>query len=223
MARHRKLLGEVSLLGLGAFGAGMTPLTGALIGGGVAAGTSMTLGHIQGGRMAGNREMYGLLAGLGASGVLFAMKSTRHAAFGSVVGAILGSGVAFLEKKLLGTVAMPAAIVPQAIAGARVSYLNGLGITKVKALNGALGMRRQANGTYLNGLGMASVANQPQSVGTIPGVHGPAFAGTQMGGGSPVNLLGNASTRSQQVSLMGGPQIHGLSAAYGATLLGAGR
>jgi hypothetical protein len=60
-------------------------------------------------------------------------------------------------------------------------------------------MRRQADGSYLNG---------------------PAFAGTQMGQAVPVSLLGNPSTRSDQISLMGGPQIHGLASAYGATLLG---
>jgi hypothetical protein len=161
---------------------------------------------------------------------MFAMPSTKKAAFGAAVGAILGSGLAWMEKMLLGTVAMPGALVQPAIDAvkqtdvkglgmARIHALNGLGIAKVHALNG-LGLRRQPGGHYLNGLGIATIAPQPQSVGTIPGVAGPAFAGTQMGGKAPVSLLGAPSSRSNQVSLMGGPQIHGLSSAYGATLLG---
>lgn len=230
MARHRKLLGEVNLLGLNAFGGNMSPLWGTIIGGSVAGVTSMTLGHVAGGKMAKNRELYGLLAGLGSAGVMFAMPSTKKAAFGAAVGAILGSGLAWMEKMLLGTVAMPAPLVAPAVevakaagvSGARIHALNGLGIAKVRALNGGLGLRRQPNGHYLNGLGLATIAPQPQSVGTIPGVAGPAFAGTQMGGKAPVSLLGAPSNRSNQVSLMGGPQIHGLSSAYGATLLGGG-
>ncbi|MGH7176619.1 MAG: hypothetical protein ACREJC_04500, partial [Tepidisphaeraceae bacterium] len=74
MARRAKLLGEVSLLGLGS-----SPLSfyGTLLGGGVAGVTSMTLGHVKGGTMAKNRELYGLLAGLGTSGILATMRSTR--------------------------------------------------------------------------------------------------------------------------------------------------
>lgn len=235
MARHRKLLGEVNLLGLNAFGGNMSPLWGTIIGGGVAGVTSMTLGHVSGGKMAKNRELYGLLAGLGSAGIMFAMPSTKKAAFGAVVGAFLGSGLSYLEKALFGTVAMPAALVTPAVEAAkagvagpmgmaRIHALNGgLGIAKVHALNGGLGLRRQPGGHYLNGLGIATIAKQPQSVGTIPGVAGPSFAGTQLGRRAPVSLLGNPGARSNQVSLLGGPQIHGLSAAYGATLLGGTR
>src|SRR5262249_31108165 len=110
----------------------------------------------------------------------------------------------------------------------------GIGIPRVHALNG-LGLRRQPGGHYLNGLGvprvhalngglgLATVAAQPQSVGTIPGGHWPALAGTQLGARGAVNLLGNPTAAGHQVSLLGGPQVHGLSAAYGATLLGGGR
>jgi hypothetical protein len=212
MAR-RKLLGEVNLLGLQAFGGDVSPLVGTLIGGGVAGITSMTLGHVKGGAMSGRRELYGFLAGAGAAGVMLAMPSTKKAAFGALIGAFLASGLSLIEKHLLGTIAMPAAAA-QAVAGmgmAKVNYLNG---------RGGLGM---AKVNYLNGLGIPSIAPVPQSVGTIPGVAGPAFAGTQLGQSVPVSLLGQASSRSNQVSLMGGPQIHGLSAAYGATLLGSGR
>jgi hypothetical protein len=118
----------------------------------------------------------------------------------------------------------PAAAGTSGMGIARVHALNGgLGIPRVHALNGGLGMRKQAGGQYLNGLGLATVQAVPQSVGTIPGVAGPAFAGTQIGSHSPVNGVGAPTAQSRQVQLLGGPQIHGLSAAYGATLLGGGR
>jgi hypothetical protein len=223
MARKHGLLGNVELLGLNAFGGEISPLWGTLIGGGVAKGTSLVLAH-QSPALAANREQWGFLAGLGAAGIMFAMPSTKRAAFGAVVGAVLGSGLSWLEKMMwpvqVAAATLPAAAAASGTAGARIHTLNGLGIRQALALNGGLGLRRQPNGTHLNGLGITTIADQPQSVGTIPGVAGPAFAGTRMGGGSPVQLLGGPSTRSNQISLMGGPQVHGLSAAYGATLLG---
>jgi hypothetical protein len=233
MARKQHLLGEINLLGLG-FGGSPLSFYGTLIGGGVAGVTSMTLGHVSGGTMAANRERWGLVAGLGTAGLLAAMKSTRSMAGGAVVGAFLASGLSWLEKVLLGTVQLPAATAATAAAVASTGTA-GMGMAKIRALNGGLGLRRQPDGTYLNGLGiaqaralngglgLATVAAQPQSRGTIPGVHGPGFAGTQFGNAAPVSLLGRPSERSTQVSLLGGPPIHGLSAAYGATLLGQGR
>jgi hypothetical protein len=230
MARRAKLLGEVNLLGLG-LSAGPLSFYGTLIGGGVAGVTSMALAHVQGGKNAKNRELYGLLAGLGTSGLLAAMRSTRPMALGSVVGSFLAAGLSYIEK-LLFPVAVASAAVQTAVEK-EPGAMAGLGIAQVNALNG-LGMRRQADGTYLNGLGIPkmnylnglgipSIAPQPQSVGTIPGVAGPGFAGTSLGRSAPVSLLGQPSSRSSQVSLLGGPQIHGLSAAYGATLLGGSR
>lgn len=218
MAKKHGLMGELNLLGLGTFGNGLSPLWGTLIGGGVAGITSMTLGHTKGGTMAKDREFYGLLAGLGASGVLFSMKSTRQsgAAFASLVGAFLASGLPWLEKKILGTVQLPVATAEAAVA-VTSNGVKGLGATRINALNGGL---RGREVSFLNGLGIPVIAPVPQSVGTIPGVAGPSFAGTQMGTRAPVSLLGEPSARSHQVSLLGGPQIHGLAAAYGATLLG---
>jgi hypothetical protein len=279
MARKRKhgLMGEVNLLGLDSFGQnpGMSPITGALIGGGVANLTSLAFGNMTmfqtastpgGTPAAQNRHLYGLLAGLVATGGLWLSGPTRarHAAWGALVGTFLTEGLPMLEKLILGTVTVPAPIAqagaatitaaatsaasggtPTPIApGVTVAATpatagtSGIGMARVHALNGGLGMRRQAGGHYLNGLGiarvhalngargglgLATVANQAQSVGTIPGVNGPSFAGTQLGARPPVNLLGNRTAQSAQVSLLGGPPIHGLSAAYGATLLGGGR
>lgn len=237
MAKRHRLLGEVNLLGLDEFGQnpGMSPLWGAAIGGGVAGVTSIAIGHMQP-TMVADRSFWGFMAGLGASGILYAMKSTRHAAFGSAFGAFLASGLPWLEQKLLGTVQLPApaAAIVQTVAqqaaatgtplpGTTASptpAMAGLGIPKVKYLNG-LGIPKVK---YLNGLGLPTIAPQPQSVGTIPGVAGPAFAGAQLGANRPpINLLGSPTAASRQVSLLGGPAVHGLSAAYGATLLGGGR
>lgn len=231
MARRAKLLGEINLLGLG-LSAGPLSFYGTLIGGGVAGVTSMALAHVQGGKNAKNRELYGLLAGLGTSGLLFSMRSTRPMALGAVVGSFLAAGLSYIEKLLFPVAVAQAAV--QTVAASSNPAVAGVGIAQINALNG-LGMRRQPNGTYLNGglgipkvnylngLGIPSIAPQPQSVGTIPGVAGPGFAGTSLGRSAPVSLLGQPSSRSSQVSLLGGPQIHGLSAAYGATLLGGSR
>ena len=251
MARRHKLLGNVELLGLNAFGGEISPLWGTIIGGSVAGLTNLTLSQYNNGANAQNKELYGFLAGLGSAGIMFAMPSTKKAAFGAVIGAFLGSGLSWVEKMIFGTVQVAAttaqaatAIVAANPAAAQAavaasppatSPMAGLGIARVHALNG-LGLRRQPGGHYLNdtgggmgiarvhalngGLGLATIAAQPQSRGTIPGVHGPSFAGMQLGARAPVSLLGTPSTRSNQISLMGGPQIHGLSSAYGATLLG---
>jgi hypothetical protein len=270
MARRRKhgLMGEVNLLGLDSFGQnpGMSPITGALIGGGVANLTALAVGNLSMFQtQAPNRHAYGLGAGLLTTGALWLSgpSRARHAAWGALVGTILTEGLPMLEKMILGMVTVPA---PVAAAGAAVITAaassaaaggapapvapgvtvsaapgtpgtSGIGMARVHALNGGLGMRRQSGGQYLNGLGiarvhalngagglgLATVANQPQSRGTIPGVHGPSFAGTQLGQRPPVNLFGNQTPQSAQVSLLGGPPVHGMGAAYGATLLGGGR
>jgi hypothetical protein len=192
----RKYLGEVSLLGLNEFGQnpGLKAGYGALIGGGVALATSLATAQTT---HADKRVKYALLAGLAASGGMYAMKSTRHAAIWGALGALAGAGIAWFTKPKAAGTGIPS-----------VNYLNGLGIPEVN---------------YLNGLGIPEIMPVPQSVGTIPGVHGPAFAGSRLGESNPVNLLGAKTPQSEKIALMGGPAVHGLSASYGATLLGGGR
>jgi len=201
MARSAKLLGEVNLLGLNQFGQnpGLDEKWGILVGGGTAALTSMVVGRTA---KADRKEAFGLLAGLGVSGVLYAMKSTRHAALWSAAGAMLGAGLSWLEKVMFASKGVAGMGIPS------VNYLNGLGVPTVN---------------YLNGLGIPEIWDVPQSQGTIPGVHGPSFAGSRLGENNPVDLLGAATPQSEKIALMGGPAVHGLSAAYGATLLGGGR
>lgn len=206
MARRRRMLGSVGvdLLGLNAFGnnPGMNPIFGMLIGGGTSGVATIALRHT------GNRnpEAFGLLTGLAVSGVMYAMKSTRHAAIASAVGAFLASGIAFLEKTLLGAATVPAA----AVAGMgypTMRNLNGLGILKARALNG---------------LGIPTMSAVAPAYGAIPGVAGSQLAAPG-GGNPPVSLMGTPSAAAMHLMGIGGPPVHGLSASYGATLLGAGR
>ncbi len=203
-----KALGKVDLLGLNSYGnpVGMNPIFGTLIGGGTSAITTMALRHT------GQKypEALGFTAGLLVSGAMFAMKSTRHAALGSLVGAVLASGIALFERVVLGAATAPTPIVAagQAVAGMGIPdirALNGLGIPDIRALNG---------------LGIPSYSDRSHPAGAIPGV-----AGTQLGtpGMPPVSLLGPGSPQSMSLLGMGGPAVHGLSTAYGATLLGGGR
>lgn len=186
----RKYLGSVNLLGLNSFGQnpGMNPIFGALIGGGVAGATAVGL------RKSGvaHADGYGLLAGLAVSGGMYAMPSTRHAALAGAVGAFLASGIAWLERSLLG---------------------GGLGIPSLRALNGlGIPMARE-----LNGLGLPTMSPVSAPIGV---------AGNQLSGGGsapPVSLMGQMSPQAAHLRGIGGPAVHGLSAAYGATLLGGGR
>ena len=213
----RKMLGKVDLLGLNSFGnpVGLNPIWGALIGGGVAGVTSLAISHNSTGSTQTNSDIIGLGVGLAASGVMYAMPATRHAAIGGVVGAFLASGLSYLNRVLFGTVQLPAATaavasqVAAAATGSTAPGTAGMGIATTRALNG-LGI---ATTRALNGLGIATTQQRVPPVGTIPGV-----AGLRLGNGQPpVNLLGRATPASQQVRLMGGPQIHGVAGHWGAT------
>jgi hypothetical protein len=188
-----KLLGSVDLLGLNSFGEnpGMNPMWGIAIGGGVASVTSMALARTS---KAAHSDLIGFLAGLASGGVMWSMKATRHAAFGAFAGAFFASGMKWLERTLFGA--------PAPLKG-------GVGYPQINALNGNLGM---AQINALNGqMGYPAMSATPHPQGTIPGVAGPQMSGGV--GTTPVSLLG------QRMSA-GGPQVSGLSARYGATLLG---
>lgn len=195
-----KLLGKVDLLGLNAMGqpAGLNPIWGMMIGGSVSSVTSMALSRTAG-RSARHSDLIGFLTGLAASGIMYSMRATRHAAFGAVAGAFFASGLKFLERILFGT---PVLVAPS-------SGTQGMGLPMMQPLNGGFGlpMMQALNG----GLGLPSIAATVPPQGTIPGVAGPQVSGGI--GHPPVSLLG-------QQLLSNGPSISGLSARYGATLLG---
>jgi hypothetical protein len=197
-----KLLGNVDLLGLNSFGEnpGMNPLWGVLIGGSVSGLTSAGLARGTG-RASQHSDLIGLLAGIATGGVMWSMKSTRHAAFGAFAGAFFASGLRWLENTLFGP--SPAAVAPVAVAPGT----KGVGLPMMQPLNG-LGLPMMQP---LNGLGLPSIGPSIPPQGAIPGVAGPQING--MGGGPPVSLLGQSMGH-------GGPSISGLSARYGATLLG---
>jgi len=216
MARHR-MLGSVDLLGLNAHGMnpGLSPIWGAAIGGTTAGVTSIALRHSGNAKLMAYPEAFGLLAGLSVSGAMYAMRSTRHAAIGAAVGAALASGLAWLERLIMG----PAAVAQAAAVQAAVTTgTKGIGVPMMRPLNG-LGVPAVRP---LNGFGVPAVAARTTPAGTIPGVAGNqlANAGHSM---PPVSLLGATSPQAAHLLGIGGPAVHGLSAAYGATLLGGGR
>lgn len=182
----------VNLLGLGTFGGRLSPVIGVGIGGGVSGITTIISRRAGSGRP----ELIGLGAGLATAGVMAAMRSTRHAAFGAALGAFLASGIAFVEKLIFGQLA-------------------GLGIPQMRAL-GIPQMRQ------LGGMGYPAASNVPHAQGTIPGVAGSQLAAPG-GGPPPVSLMGQPSSAAMHLLGIGGPPVHGLASAYGATLLGGGR
>ena len=190
------LLGDVDLLGLNKFGEnpGMNPLWGIAIGGSASAITSTALSRMGSGAAARHADLIGFLAGLATGGVMYSMKSTRHAALGAFAGAFFAAGLKWLGGILLGS---PAAKPVAGMGLPMVQPLNGLGLPMMQALNGQMGL--------------PSISNTIPPQGAIPGVAGPQVSG-HFGSSPPVNLLG------QQMSA-GGPQISGLSARYGASLL----
>lgn len=202
-----KLHTDIDLSGLGEFrGGGMDPTYGALIGGGVTATTFMVARHIGGSKHA---EWIGLGLGAATTAIMAAMKSTRRASIASGVATLLAAGLP-LVGKLFGEATVPAKVVPPEV--------KGLGFPQARALNG-LGIPRM---TALNGMGYPTMAPVPPAQGAIPGVAGSHLAGPG-GGQPPVSLMGNPSAAAMHLLGIGGPPVHGLSAAYGATLLGSGR
>ncbi len=205
MARRRRALGSVDLLGLNSFGQnpGMSPIFGFVIGGGVSTVTTLALRHTGTSK---SPEGFGFLAGLGVSAAMYAMRSTRHAAVASALGAAFASGIAWLEKTFLGAVTV--AVPGTAGMGLPIARnLNGLGIAQMRALNG---------------MGLPMASRVPPAAGAIPGVAGSQLAGPG-GGGPPVSLMGQPSAAAAPLLGVGGPPPHGIAASYGATLLGAGR
>lgn len=191
-------LGSVDLLGLNKFGInpGLSPIYGTLIGGGIAATTSIVLRHATSGAPAKYADLFGLGAGVLSAAALYAMPGTRHAAFGALAGAFLAAAIPALERLLSGS----------GDAGAGVGYpmIQSLGVPQIHALNGS-------------GLGVAQISPIPQSYGTIPGVAGSQLSGT---GGPPVSLMGEQSAQAQQATLMSGVQTSGVANHYGANLFG---
>lgn len=216
-----RALGKVELLGLNTFGGRLNPFWGVLIGGGISGVTAVAARHSGNAKVMDHAETIGLGVGLATSGVMAAMKSTRHAAVGSLVGTFFAVGISWLERTILGAAvvqgaaAVPAPAAAQAVAGMR----GALGIPAMRSLNG-LGI---PNVNYLNGMGIPMAAERTVPAGTIPGVAGNQLNANPGASAPPVSLLGNQSAAGAHLLGMGGPSIHGLSAAYGATLLGGGR
>lgn len=202
MAKHRKHLGNVDLLGLNAFGQnpGMNALYGTMIGGGTAGITSMLAKKFgaPGGAISNNDSLIGFGAGVGVAGLMFTMKSTRHAAWGALLGAFLASGFHWLTDMMAGG-----------------GSLKGLGIPQINALNGGLGIPMLNNlpapAGNVAGLGIPQINALPRPAGLGLAQMSPVRA--------PIGVAGPQLGNPQLVGLGGG----GLSSHFGATLVGGGR
>ena len=224
--KHRGLLGKHrALFGLADTSHGMSPLFGALIGGGVAEAAKLYAMHSADPATQANASMYGTAAGLAVAAGAFFMPKYKHAATGVAIGAVLSAGLQYLEAQF-GSASMAQATTTAIVAAqpaAASSVVKGanLGVAQINRLNGGRLGVPQIN--YLNGarggLGLATMSTPSRARGTIPGVAGPQMGSPNSG--PPVNLLGPSTSGSRQVSLLGGGlQISGLSKSYGATLMG---
>jgi len=220
MAKHHGMMKGINLLGLGEFCvSGLNPAYGAAIGGGISLISEKVMRSMD--RTKDHASAYSLGLGLAASAAMLASPKTKHLALGSALGVALVSGVRWVTQMKFDKAVKKGdekAATDAVSTATGTKTINGLGMPQIHALNG-LGMPQIH---ALNGLGIPQVFDVPQAQGTIPGVAG-SFAGTHFGEGSPVSLLGMGSPQADQVALLGGPAIHGLSASYGATLLGGGR
>lgn len=203
--------GSVDLFGLDEFGvpAGMNQLWGAVIGGGLGTGTAIAVRALAGEPVAGKfdwskySEGVGFAVAAGASGLMMAFPGTRAAGWAGMAVAFMTNGLRQLEKMFV-----------EKTEGA-------FGAATIEPLNGVV-MESLSPGTRDVGLGIPSASYVPEAYGTIPGVYGTPVAGTQIGQAPPLDLMApqNLPANSYQVSLMGGPQMSGLGAHYGATLFG---
>lgn len=165
-----------------------------LVGVGIGGGVSGVTQMIARRRGSTKAELIGLGMGLATSGVMYAMKSTRKAALGGALGAFIASGLGFIERLVFGG----------GLAGLGIPQMRALGIPQMRAL------------------GYPAVSNVPHAAGAIPGVAGAQLAAPG-GGAPPVSLMGQPSSAAMHLLGIGGPPVHGLATAYGATLLGGGR
>lgn len=222
MGKRKHLAGEVSLLGRTMSGSvphgAMSELWGAVIGGGLAVGTGATVRAVATSpSWQSNSDLIGFSVGGVASAAMMVFPGTRAAGLTGLLAAFLTNGVRQIESWL----AKPAAL-PQPAPATQPGVQGALGVATVQRLaGGGLGV------PVVNQLGLATVANQPRSRGTIPGVAGP-FAGTAGVAQPahlppPVSLLGAPNAQHAQARLLGGaPALHGLASHYGANLFSHG-
>lgn len=188
-------MAKINLLGLNQFGnpTGMERVWGAAVGAGAGSIGAIAARRLAtpGGWASRWSEAVGLLVGAGASAAMIAMPGTRAAGWMGLVSAGLNNGLRLLEQILFG------------------GGTAGVGWYATETANPHLGM---VQAQQVNGLGYATAGQVPHAYGTVPGVAGPM----QDNGSPPVNLLGG------QVNLLGGGggSIAGLSAMYGATIMG---
>ena len=145
--------GDVNLLG---FGAGITPLWGAVAASGAGTAASIAARAVGHGKYS---EGIGLFVGLATGGAMWAFPSTSDAGKLGVAVTLATQGLRVLESLLFGAPALaPDASLP-------------VGWTTTETANPLLGMpsAQQIAGP----MGYAMATQQPHAYGTVPGVAGP--------------------------------------------------
>lgn len=187
--------GEVDLFGLDEFGqaVGIHPAWGAVIGGGLATGTSIAIRALEPNNAGLNKwsEGIGFAVGAVASGVMIAFDYTKAAGWAGLASCFLSNGLRQLERLFT------------------EEKMEGYGYPAVERLNGAIVER-------LDGFGVAVPENVPPIVGAVAGPQLSAAPPVDLM--QPGALPGSA--RGVNIMGAGAPSLHGLGAHYGATLFG---
>lgn len=187
----KKMLGQVDLLGLNEFG--VNPGLNPIFGTLIGGSVSAVSSLALRHAASGKLQEHADLFGFGAGVASAAAMYAMRATRHAAFAALAGAFLASGLRYL--------EKIFSASSGVGIPQIEYLGIPQIQALNGAMGMHQ--------------LGPVPQSYGTIPGV-----AGTQIGSGSPVDLLGQQSATAQQAVLLGGPQTSGMANHYGANLFG---
>ena len=194
-------VGQVDLFGLDEFGQnpGVDGLWGAAIGAGLSTGTSIALrALVKNPTVRKWSEGIGFLVGGGVSGAMAAMEKTRYAGWTGLMTAFLSNGLRQVETLLFPDDAAEA----MALAQKKLDKVMGLlSAEQKKMLEGAMPEL------------MAPVVEYGAPVVETAGY---------LGSAPPVNLMDNShlGAGAADVQLMGGPEISGLGAHFGATLFG---
>lgn len=204
----RGMLSKVDLLGLDQFANPSSELFGMAVG---AAATSLVK-QMSSPDKAGK---WGFVAGAASSAILF-WRGKKSAGMGAIAGTLISSG---LLDVVIGKVL--------SVFGMGNGLSGGMGLPQIVDLgpgvHGSFGLPdvNSLAPVYGAGMGLPGIGPVPTAYGVWNAESAPSgVAGPQLGQHPPVDLLGRPSAQAQQLELMGGPVISGLSSHYGATLLG---
>lgn len=197
-------VGQVDLFGLDEFGQnpGVDGLWGAAIGAGLSTGTSIALRALTKNPTVHKwSEGIGFLVGGGVSGAMAAMEKTRYAGWTGLMTAFLSNGLRQVETLLFPDDAAQMMAAMQKKLAAAMAKLSPEDQKVINELKGAM----------------------PELMAPVVEFAAPVIeTAGYLGSAPPVNLMDNShlGAGAADVQLMGGPEISGLGAHFGATLFG---